>query len=75
MIPLTIRFCVGCGHVLDDLRPSHGTPSWVSAEAVRTRYGCGLDDVQLIEDTCPPCARVFAIARELSRPEPAGKLF
>jgi len=75
MLPLPIRFCVGCGHVFDKLQPSDGVSSWVSGDVFRDKYGFGLDDLHLIEDTCPPCARVFAIGRALSHPEPVGKLF
>jgi hypothetical protein len=63
MIPLPTRFCVGCGHIFDELWPSDGVPSWVPADAFRKKYGFGLDYLRLLEDTCPPCARVFAIGR------------
>jgi hypothetical protein len=36
MIPLTARFCVGCGQVLDDLlQPSDSWPCWITTHAYR----------------------------------------
>ena len=75
MSSLCTRFCVGCGYVFDELLPSDRGHGWIAAEAYREKYGFSLDRLHLVDDVCPPCARVFAIGRQLSRPEPAGKMF
>lgn len=66
MTALTARFCVGCGQVLDDLQPSDSRSSWITAVAYREKYGCGLTDLHLRGEACPPCARALAIGRRES---------
>jgi hypothetical protein len=75
MTPFLTRFCVSCGHVFDNMLPSDSGPGWISADAYREKYGFGLDRPHLLEDACPPCARVFAIARREPLLEPGEKLF
>jgi predicted RNA-binding protein with PUA domain len=69
MIPLTARFCVGCGQVFDELQPSDSRPCWIAAHAYREKYGCRFTDLHLIEDVCPLCAHVITIGRPESLPE------
>ena len=59
----TTRFCVGCGQVLDELQLSDGRYCWMTAHTYCEKYGLKFNDLHLIEDTCPPCARVLAIGR------------
>jgi hypothetical protein len=72
--PLT-RFCVGCGHVFDELLPSDHGLGWISGDAFRVKYGFGLDRLTLRRVACPPCARVFAIGRRHLRLELAERLY
>jgi hypothetical protein len=55
--------------VLDDLEPSDSRPSWNAPEVYREKYGFRFTDLHLIENVCPPCARVLAIGRRESLPE------
>lgn len=68
MNALTVRFCVGCGYVLDEMQHGDGRAGWIAAHLYRQKYGFGLDKLVLIEDACPPCTRVFAIARSGALP-------
>ena len=63
MTQLTARFCVGCGQILDDRQLSDSQPCWIATHTYSEKYGGGLDELHLIEDACPPCARVLAIGR------------
>ena len=73
MTHLTVRFCIGCGHVLDELQPSDREPCWIAAHVYREKYGIGLDKLHLIEVACPPCARVLACVRHRTSPEAQGE--
>jgi hypothetical protein len=63
MTLLSARFCVGCGQVLDELQLSDNRHCWINAHVYCERYGYRFNELHLIEDTCPPCARVLAIGR------------
>lgn len=69
MTQLTARLCAGCGQILDEQQSSDSRPCWIAAQAYREKYGCGLNDLHLMGDACPPCARVLAIGRRRPLPE------
>ncbi len=59
---IQLRFCAGCGHVFDEIQPKDGQPQWMDARAYLTKYGFHWDDLDRMDDACPPCTRVLAIA-------------
>lgn len=69
MIPLTARFCVGCGQVLDDLEPSDSRPCWIAAHAYREKYEFMFTDLHLIGGACPRCVHEMTIGHRESLPE------
>jgi hypothetical protein len=54
-----VRFCEGCGHVMDEFRPGGGPDRWVEARLYFATYGVTWDDLTLIHDFCPPCVQVL----------------
>ena len=58
---IQLRFCAGCGQVFDEIQPKDGQPQWMDAHAYLTKYGFHWEDLDRMDDACPPCARVFAI--------------
>ena len=54
----TVRFCDGCGHVFDDIQPEGGQGQWIEARVYLMKYGFHWEDLDRIDDVCPPCARV-----------------
>ena len=66
---IPLRFCAGCGHVFDEIQPKGGEPQWMDAHEYLTKYGFHWEDLDRTNDACPPCARVFAIARGRVHPE------
>ena len=72
MTPLIlVRFCVGCGHLCDEIHPESGHAEWIDAHAYFLKYGFHWNDLNRIDDACPPCARVLAYARRGALPETA----
>ena len=59
----SVRFCVGCGYVCDEIRPAGGQSQWIDAHSFVMKYGFRWEDLGRIDDACPPCSRVFAYAR------------
>lgn len=57
-----VHFCMGCGQVLDELQPDAGQTQWVDAHRYLMKYGFHWDDLDLIGEPCPPCARVIRAA-------------
>ena len=58
---IQLRFCAGCGQVFDEIQPKDGQPQWMDVHAYLTKYGFHWEDLDRMDDACPPCARVFAI--------------
>lgn len=61
MIPLAVKFCVGCGQVLDELESFDIRPSPVAAEVCREMYGVRRIDSRMAEEVCASCAGLLAI--------------
>jgi hypothetical protein len=61
--PISLRFCVGCGRLCDEIQPEGGQPQWMDAHAYLTKYGFHWEDLDRTDDACPPCTRVLALAR------------
>ncbi len=66
---IQLRICAGCGRVFDEIQPQDGQPRWMDAHAYLMKYGFHWEDLDRMDDACPPCARVFAIARGRVHPE------
>lgn len=66
----TVRFCDGCGQVFDDIQPEGGQGQWIEARVYPMKYGFYWDDLDRIDDVCPPCARVCQAAAH--HPSAAG---
>ena len=69
MTHIPLRFCGGCGQVCDEIQPEGGQPQWMDAHAYLMKYGFHWEDLDRTDDACPPCARVFAVARRRVHPE------
>jgi hypothetical protein len=61
MIPLTVKFCVGCGQVLDELESFDCRPSPIAAEVYREVYVVRRIDSRMGEEVCASCAGLLAI--------------
>ncbi len=61
MIPLAVKFCVGCGQVLDELESFDSRPSPIAAEVYREVYGARRIDSRMVEEVCASCAEAWAI--------------
>jgi len=66
---IPLRICAGCGRVFDEIQPQDGQPRWMDAHAYLMKYGFHWEGLDRMDDACPPCARVFAIARGRVHPE------
>lgn len=64
MIPSSVRFCVGCGYVCDEIFSVGPLVQWMDGHRFVTKYGLRWEELVRMDDVCPPCARVFAIARQ-----------
>ena len=62
-----IRFCDGCGQFLDEIQPDGGEDCWIEAHVYLMKYSLSWNDINLIDDICPPCAHVIRAA-EIHRP-------
>lgn len=60
----TVRFCLGCGYLCDATTSDRGLETWMEAQRYLTKCDIRWEDLDRIEDACPACARVFAIARK-----------
>ncbi|MDP3090550.1 MAG: hypothetical protein Q8N04_07735 [Nitrospira sp.] len=54
-----VRLCDGCGQMFDDVQPEGGQAPWIDAHAYLMKYGLHWDDLDRVDDACPPCARLF----------------
>ena len=72
MTPSSVRFCIGCGYVCDEIFPAGPLAQWMDGHRFVTKYGVRWDELTRVDDVCPPCARVFAIARRGSIGAPLG---
>ncbi|MDP3090549.1 MAG: hypothetical protein Q8N04_07730 [Nitrospira sp.] len=72
-IPVSVRFCVGCGYFCDAIQPEGEQAPWIDAHAYLMKYGLHWDDLDRVDDTCPPCARVLACARRGAVSETQGE--
>ena len=52
-----IWLCDGCRQIFDDLQPEGGEAHWVPAHAFLLTYRFQWDELDIIHDTCPSCAR------------------
>lgn len=68
---IAVRFCVGCGHLCDEIRPEGGETQWMDAHQYLTKYRLGWSALDRIDDTCPHCARVLACGYQRSSTEAA----
>lgn len=66
----TVRFCLGCGYLCDATASDHSSQEWTEAHRYLTRHGIRWEELDRMEDACPFCARVFAIARDGNRTPP-----
>ncbi|WP_455376944.1 hypothetical protein [Petrachloros mirabilis] len=64
MTPSSVRFCVGCGYVCDEVSPENTSAQWMEGHGFVTKYGLRWEELARVDDVCPACARVFAIARQ-----------
>ena len=69
MKDIAVRFCVGCGYFCDAIQPERGQAQWIDAHAYLKKYRLHWDDLDRIDDACPPCARVLACAGRGVLPE------
>ena len=63
MKQISVRFCVGCGYICDKIQPEGDQPQWMNAHTYLMKHGLRWEDLDRIDDACPPCARVLACAR------------
>ena len=69
---ISIYLCMGCGYLSNKLGSRDGLPVWISGHVFRQRYGYGLSDANVIEDVCPSCAPVIALASEVAKTKSAA---
>jgi len=74
MDAISVRFCVGCGYLCDEIHPEGGQPLWIDGHTYVMKYGVSWSDLDRRDHACPHCARVFAIAQRGAHPDfpPSG---
>lgn len=63
----SIHLCMGCGYLRDKVTPEGGTPLWITGHVFRQTYGYGLSEGKVIEELCPSCAHVIALASQIAK--------
>jgi hypothetical protein len=69
MNAISVRFCVGCGYLCDEIHPEGRQPLWIDGHTYVMKYGVRWSDLDRRDDACPNCARVFAIAQRGTHPD------
>ena len=64
MNAISVRFCVGCGYLCDEIHPEGGQPLWIDGHTYVMKYGVCWSDLDRRDDACPNCARVLAILHD-----------
>ena len=62
-----VHFCVGCGYVRDELSSESALAEWIEGHRFVAKHGVRWEELSRIDDVCPSCARVLAIASRGSR--------
>lgn len=66
--PASVRFCVGCGYLCDEIDPEDGQSQWVEAHRYLKKYRRTWIELDRNDVFCPACAHLFACARRSARP-------
>jgi hypothetical protein len=66
---ISVRFCVGCGYLCDEIHQERGQPLWTDGHTYVMKYGVCWSDLDRRDDACPDCARVFTIAQRGAHPD------
>lgn len=61
-----VHFCVGCGYVRDEICSGSASAQWIEGSKFVANHAVPWEDLTRVDDVCPSCARVFAIASRRS---------